>query len=252
MSTNPVVIERIRKCLARAKDQKGSPEGEVAARIAHNLMVEHAISQEDLDFAERQKTDPLIMEVVDIGARCAWRREVYFAIASHCTLRSLFWPGTTRIKLFGHAHDIEVAKYLFEIVARQLEHVGYWYVRGPEFRFHSASEKRAIRHSFSVSAVEGFRTKLAQIRKEENAARREKSVRQTSGEEAAPTTVDSTALVMKAREEKVKDFYHANSGKVRSSRGGGGYGRNFSLDGFNAGRNVSLTPALQNKRKALK
>ena len=251
MSTNPVVIERIRKCLARAKDQKGSPEGEVAARIAHNLMVEHAISQEDLDFAERQKTDPLIMEVVDIGARCAWRREVYFAIASHCTLRSLFWPGTTRIKLFGHAHDIEVAKYLFEIVARQLEHVGYWYVRGPEFRFHSASEKRAIRHSFSVSAVEGFRTKLAQIRKE-NAARREKSVRQTSGEEAAPTTVDSTALVMKAREEKVKDFYHANSGKVRSSRGGGGYGRNFSLDGFNAGRNVSLTPALQNKRKALK
>jgi len=240
-----VTIERIRKVLARAKDQEGTPEGETAARIATNLMTQHAITMADLAVADRAASDPLISERFDIGARSQWRRDVMFALCTHCTIRAVFYFGTSDMQLYGHVHDVEVAKYLYTIVLRQIEKAADVYVEG-SLRGYTASEKRAERHSFTASAVRGLHVKLREIRDAaakpsasgESAAQTES----TPADSSLPTqSAGSTALVLQARKERVEEFYKARAGRVRSAtirRTG------HSDAGYNAGRNVSLNAGL--------
>lgn len=49
---NDKMINRVKALLARADDQRGLPEGELAASIAERLMREHALTMEQLQEKE--------------------------------------------------------------------------------------------------------------------------------------------------------------------------------------------------------
>lgn len=234
MDQSPI-IARIAKALALAKNQAGTPEGETAARIAKNMMDSHAITMADLDAVSREKQDPLAKVETDLGARSQWRRELMFSVLNHCTVRGVFIFGSARMQLFGHSHDIEVAKYLYDVILRQLVNAANANAKAlPDW--YSQGEKKREYNSFVCSAVEGVKSKLRDIRKE---AAKERAATEPAATVANPT--GGTALVLKARETRVAEFYETAKGRTRngpSMRGG------HSTAGFETGRNVSLNAGL--------
>lgn len=231
MNTKPnPVIERIRKALALAKDRAGTPEGDTAARIARNLMDAHAVAQEDLDVAARDQIDPVTKEVFDVGARAHWRRDVVFALAEHCTLRALFTVGTSQMKLFGHQHDIAVCKYLYEVVLRQILRAAEEHAETLP-RWWGTGMRRSAYNTFMLSAARGLGHKLRDIRAQAKADRASKDTK----------AAEVTALAIVSREARVAAFYEASKGRVRSAHR---EDKGYSLRGYDAGRNVSLSPGL--------
>ena len=213
------IAARIVKALATARDQGGTPEGETAARIAQAMMDEHALSMADLDTASREEQDPLAMERVDVGDSSMWRRSLMGIVARHCTLRSLYTEGSTKMKLFGHAHDIAVASYLFDVIARQVQQGADKHMRG--LKNVTSGEARSAHNAFACSAVRGVKEKLAEM-----AAAKVKA--------AGPA---GTALALQDREARMLAFFERAKGNTSS---GAGMVRNHSAAGYQAGKNVSI------------
>lgn len=231
VTTNPL-IERIRKALARAKDQEGTPEGETAARIARNMMDAHAISMADIDVATAATLDPLIVKEVDTEVRAMWSRTLLFAIARHCTCRGVATVGTTTMRLYGYAHDVAVAEYLFGVISRQLYVLAS--ANSKRLTWLSAGEKRTAYNTFMCSAVEGVCDKLTLMQAEAQAA---KVAAAAAGGSAA-----STSMVLVAREETAVAFFEKNKGRTKQSPGMRPQG--FDGAGYNAGRSVSLNAGI--------
>jgi hypothetical protein len=235
-TTNPV-IERIRKALAIAADQSGKPEGDVAARIARNLMEAHALTMADLDVADRQARDPLCQEILDFKARSMWRRDLVWALCRHCTVKAVFIRGSTIMKLYGHAHDIAVLRYLYEIVLRQLLKAADQNLEDNRDDVgDSLSLKLRMRNEFMRGAVIGVGEKLVQIR--DDATRNAKV---DAAAQKAGFTSTSTAMVMVSRANAVDLFFKQNTGRLGTSRSGGGHA---SAAGIRAGRSVSLNAGI--------
>ena len=85
---NPIV-KKIQKLMGLAKNQAGRPEGETAAKLAHKLMVAHAITMAELSVEEQQEADPLEKQCEEKKTGI-WRRELMFAISRHCNCKGAF------------------------------------------------------------------------------------------------------------------------------------------------------------------
>lgn len=228
------IIERIRRTLALAKDRAGTPEGETAARIAANMMASHAIEMADVDVAARAKTDPLTVGGTDLGLRAEWVRSLFFAVCRHCGCRGVVTIGTTRAKVYGYAHDVAVAEYLFEIIKEQVLRAAS--KNGKELpSWMGVGEKRKAFNDFCASAEVGVEHKLTEIK-------RSAVAEAASAETAKTRAAGGTALVLKTREEAAVAFYEANKGKTKTLNAKGP--SNFDQKGYQTGRNVSLTPGI--------
>lgn len=210
------IIARIRRALALANDRAGTPEGETAARIAANIMAEHAIEMEDVDAATREAEDGLTVLRTSLGRRSTWGRELFFLVCRHCTCRGVVGIGTDAARIYGHAHDTVVAEYLFEIIQRQIVTAAQAYTA--QLRA-VGKEKPGAFNDFCTSAVVGVDMKLERIRAEQRGA--------------APA---GTALIL-ARAAKVEEFFNANmkNASVLQAKK-----RDLSPAGLRAGLSVSL------------
>jgi hypothetical protein len=229
---NPIV-SKIIKLLTLAENQKGQPEGELAAKLAHKMMIAHAVSQADLSDQEIADSDPLEKQSQKVPVSM-WRRLLYTALAYHCQLRVAYRSNQyngQKIYLYGHRSDIEVCKYLYEICERQILKAARAYVSDlDEYDWEDSElyyETRSLRgykkmagNNFRRSAIAGLRTKLAEIR--------------STGEEENPT---GFALVINRRKrvsDWVDDKYSFKKGRDNSSY-------SHSRAGYRAGRDVNLS-----------
>lgn len=216
------IIERIRKALSLAADRTGTPEGETAARIARNMMTQHAISMADIDLATSSKMDPLTMETFDLGIRGLWTRTLMNSIAIHCSCRTVNITGTSNVRLYGFAHDVAVAQYLFEIIKRQIIEAADRNAKSLP-RWMSKGDKRSAYNDFVCSAVQGAYQKLAEIRRADI-------------KEATPAAT-GTGMILRKREDQVTTYYEQKKGRTKK---GANMKGSFDHEGYAAGKAVSL------------
>jgi hypothetical protein len=112
--------ERIQKLLALAADQAGTPEGELAARMARRLLRERAWALAGLSPGERRRAEPYLRQPLALGGEEAWRRRLGGAVARHCACR-LAWSWSRRqASLYGPESGVAITEYLFAVTSRRI------------------------------------------------------------------------------------------------------------------------------------
>ncbi len=216
------IISRLKKMMALAQDQAGRPEGELAAKKAHALMMQHAIEMVDLGSDEPQEEiDTLKMKI----GHSNWKRSLLNVIASYCNCSMYFISATPTGCIVGFPAEVEVAKYLYGVVVREIERHSKAYVKSycKNRPWIDRGDKRRLGTSFKVSAVQGVREKVNAIKA------------------ASQTTNEVGTALMVNRKQKVDQWVKENL-NMRSHRNS--YQTNYNEAGFRAGKNVSLSQGI--------
>lgn len=111
-------LGRIRKLLALAADQRGTPEGESAARIARRLIARYDLAGQDL---HAPVVDPIARIALDLDGSIRWRRKLAAAVARHCACVLSWSPGEGRAWIYGRCSGVAVAEYLLVLLQREVE-----------------------------------------------------------------------------------------------------------------------------------
>jgi len=147
--------DRIRKLLALAADQAGTPEGELAAKIARQMVMDRARELAGLPHMERRALEPYVRRPLSLGGDSGWRRRLGSAVARHCACR-LAWSWKERTAaLYGPTSGVEIAEFLYLHASGRIERAVGAFMAGraiPEERL--AEVERAFCHS-AVLALEG-------------------------------------------------------------------------------------------------
>lgn len=229
------IIDRVRKLLALAEGSSGH-EAETAAAMARRLMREHAVSMESVEASDRP-TDPLVkVHVVFRGltlsrdltssrpARTAWwKRELASAVGRYLDLRNAYSKGSSSWFFYGYQSDVEVALYLYDVCARQIDVACRAYLREKK-ECHSYYWDRGMSRTasteFRQSAVEGLRTKFHDLKKTEK-------------------TEDPGGFALMLNRKSAVNQWVADNFSFGSSKNWGG-SAGYSSAGYTAGRNVRL------------
>lgn len=232
----PKIASKILKLLKLAEDQAGTSEGESAARMAHKLMREHAVS---VSLGDEQDEDR-IQEIYEVGS-ANWKRSLMWRLAEHCSVYAIRWSKAAQwtgkqwrsnkknFKLFGKPSNVEICLHLFKVCERQIEKeyqiyretLPSWYDRGMV---------KAAANDFRTSAVRGLASKLEDMRKE-----------------AQSEDAQGTALV--AQERAQAEAWAKDSGKVGKVTQTRMPTTRYNQDGYNAGRRVRLHDAVKGSNK---
>lgn len=217
------IAERVKKLQALAAGSEGA-EAESAAAMARRLMMEHAITQADVDSIDFEE-DPLIeMRVVikglslvpntqenrDAGliglwARSTawWKRDLCQAVGDYLDLRSSYVEGYPIWTFYGHRSDCMMAIELWGICARQIdqqakEHLAKRRAASP---YWTQGDSKSEGAAFRSSAVQGLKGKFRRLKRQER----------------IDAPAEGFALVM-ARKEKVNAWVDATY-NFRKGRG---------------------------------
>lgn len=152
MSTERI-LDKIRKCMAMAKDSRGNAaECENAMRQAQALMAKHGISELDLDAA--MVTTLILRSRVSVKRPAQWEVSMCHAICSMYGLHAPLWsaggPNPTNKGLWtfiGSKAYTEVAEYTYEVLYRQLLAARNEFVRNLHDSY-SRGQKSEMANSF--------------------------------------------------------------------------------------------------------
>lgn len=230
------IATRVLKLQALAEGSSGA-EAELAAKRARELMLEHALSQADIDAAAALREDPLIQFIVRIEGNTLvprdtpgkwyrktayWRRELCETIGYYLDLHNAYTENTPIWYWYGFRSDCEAARKLWEICARQIDAQAKAYCANlaAENDWWDAGMSRQAGTEFRDSAVQGLTAKLRELRRTETAA--------------AP---DGYALVV-SRTAQVKEWVAENY----SFKKGAGFDKPdaYSPEGWRAGMELRL------------
>lgn len=165
-------VERIRKLLAVAADQPGTPEGESAARIARRLMAEHDVAGRDLD---PRAVDPIGRVPLAVDGTVRWRRKLAAAVARHCECVLSWSPGQGNAYLYGRTSGIALAEYLLAVFQREVEEARTRFDHDLPLMMPEA-DRRSRWSDFCGSAVLAIEIRLRGLREEEARVRPEDCV----------------------------------------------------------------------------
>lgn len=124
--SNAKIIDKIRKLLGLAGNNPNAHEREEAMQKAHELLLEHHLSLEDLKEAEEEKVETFMSEVIGMAP---WQRNINIAIAQLNYCKLLGWrdpaltAGPISAVFIGTATNVQVAidiiKWLHKTVANE-------------------------------------------------------------------------------------------------------------------------------------
>lgn len=229
------IVDRIRKLLALAEGSEGH-EAETAAAMARRLMREHAVSMESVEASNRPE-DPLVkVRVAFDGLRLSrdpdkinyfsrtpwWKRELASAIGRYLDLRNAYSKGNNIWWFYGYQSDVEVAIYLYEICARQINDACKAHVKEVKYSYMywTPGQSKTVGTEFRQSAVHGLRSKFLELRKTER-------------------TEDPNGYALMVNRKSVVNRWVDENFSFGTSKGWGGKaGHNQA--GWTAGRNVRL------------
>lgn len=106
------IRDRVGKLLALAVDQAGTPEGDVAARRAMELMERHGVTEEDARAATED--NPIVREVIRAPTP-TWRKLIAVEVGRLTGTYAIINPQ--EYWLVGRRTDVEVAAYLLDSLA---------------------------------------------------------------------------------------------------------------------------------------
>ena len=217
--TREDALRKIAGLVALALDQEGTPEGTAAARQADRLRERFEIQPGEEDTAEAS------LDMVRLSVPASkWRRHLYTALAYYNGC--VFTFSRSVGYLAGERTDIEITRYLFEVVLRQLEAGLQSYARRA---IHNLSRKE--RTTYRESFVAGLEHKVHQLMEA-------RAARAADG--------DQYALVPAGRYEKAKEFRDSRA-KVRLQKSAL---RDGNFQGLTDGSQARLTPGIGSSRRA--
>jgi hypothetical protein len=117
------IIDRIQKCLLLAKDQDGTPEGEVAKKTAAMLMAKYRIHETEVDL----ETDNFIMDTFeywnDGAKRPQWPGSIVSTFCHVFDCKTVFreYPDRTEWEIIGTFSDVETTVYFIDVVSAHIE-----------------------------------------------------------------------------------------------------------------------------------
>lgn len=220
------LIGKVRKLLRLAEDQAGRPEGDVAAQRAREMMAAHGLQGEGLDLSE-----------VAIGYRSiplargeAWRQMLARLVAEYLDCVALHEAGSDLVQVWGPEPVLQQVAYVIGAYLHQLrrswrEHADALQVDGAWSRLGRAGQLRA-REDFCVSFVIGVQQRLEQ-------------------ERAAEPRDAVAARAARHQARKVERWMGDQGVKWRRGRA---EAHTLSWDGFQAGMEAEVEPALRGSR----
>mgnify|MGYP003144901450 CR=1 FL=1 len=231
------IIERIRKLLSLAEGSSGH-EAETAAAMARRLMREHAVSQATVEESDRPN-DPLVRVRVSFDGlklrrnsdilgysrtRTAWwKRELASAVGRYLDLRSAYNRGTNVWWFYGYQSDVEVAIYLYDICARQINDACKAHVDSLKHSYMcwSPGRSRTAGTEFRQSAVGGLRSKFRELKRTEQ-------------------NEDPTGFALMVNRKNAVNRWVESNFSFGSAGSGWGGNASHSRAGWNAGREIRL------------
>lgn len=218
------LVEKVKHLRALAKDQSGKPEGDLAMELCQRIMIENAISEADFDTGNGEAMQKV---KYDLKKRLNWKRTLLAYVSKFCSCIMTYGVGSTNTYLYGNIEDIEVAKYLYEIVARQIDDMAREYYQeriAPRVRIKrlTRGEARRYRTAYVCSAVLRVGERLLELR--DGRTKHEKGL-------------------MKFRLDDAQRFFDAETANENVSEDDPSF--EFSMAGYQAGEGVSLTHGLK-------
>jgi len=151
---------RLKRLMALAEDQAGTPEGDLAARLARDIMVRRNRQLSTLQPSSRDSVDPFVRVPLDLGGRAHWRRELSGIVAQHCECVCSIAEGHARLS--GRRSGVLVSEYLYKVMSRCLKQEQVAWLGTNDLL-----DDPVAARNFSQSAVLALRHRLRQIREQE-------------------------------------------------------------------------------------
>lgn len=229
--TDEKTLEKVRKLLAQAEDQAGTPEGEVFSKRAEEMMIRHGIEQDVLDAAEGKGKGDLGATRLFLPTPYAKEKSALAgAIIDHNQCQGVVHWKRTRtgrlsagsgltVSVYGFDRDRSTVEFLFTSLSVQA-------VKGMHAAFVPIDEDPAtFRASWMLGFANGVRQRMAEM-----------SLR---AQRDADSTSTGAAVVLADKQSQVEQYVaslypHVSQGRaMRTSGSGVGAGRR-------AGRSADL------------
>ena len=207
------LVDKVGKLLAQAEGTDNEHEAAAFVERAQQLATEYAVDLElarTRQAARRGAAEPLVQERVDVGARGKrgnrHRVLLYNEIARANDVMVNVAHDSTYVLGFGHRADLDVVERLWASLAVQMTAAAQRRLDAGEHR-RSGVAAQTWRLSFYDGWVDAVGGRLQ--------AARDRAVAQSPAREGEP----GTALVLRAKSERVQEFYAATSEARGSWRG---------------------------------
>ena len=231
------LVDRIGKLLAQAEGTDNEHEAAAFVERAQALATSHAVDLELARARQRERhrhstAEPLVQERTDIGERGRrgnrHRVLLYAVVARVNDVLVNVAHDSTYVLGFGHRSDLDVAERLYASLAVQMTAAAQRRLDAGEHR-RAGVAGQTWRLSFYDGWVEAVGRRLEQAR--------DRAVAQAVAAAPAPAPGQaSAALVLRAKADRVRDFYSSAS-EARGSWRGAATGRTVrSRDAVAAGR----------------
>lgn len=159
-------MERVRKLLALAADQEGTPEGDSAARVARRLIADRGLQLAGLSDAQRERSDPFSRKEILLGGPGHWRCRLVVLVARHVGCQAGYQRGRGKATLYGRRSAVEVAEYLYLVLGRALTRERVMWTMGAGASLPEAERTRRV-NDFTRSALLALSTRLEELREQE-------------------------------------------------------------------------------------
>jgi hypothetical protein len=206
------LVDKVGKLLAQAEGTDNEHEAAAFVERAQALATAHAV---DLELARARQRDrhrrggdePLVQERLDVGPRGRrgnrHRVLLYAAVARVNDVMVNVAHDSTYVLGFGHRTDLDVVERLWTSLAVQM-------TAAAQRRLDAGDHRRAgvAAQTWRLSFYDGW---VDEVGRRLEAAR-ERAVARAVADAPRPREGEpSTALVLRAKEQRVRDFYAASS-----------------------------------------
>jgi hypothetical protein len=169
---------KISALLSKNADNGATESEAIAAmRIAQRLMVEHGVTMEDI-LQNNDAAKDFIREVMRTGRKNLHEVDLYCVstIAEFCDVKvwqNKEYSGNIKVgvsvQFFGYVSDVELAKYLREMIFRAME----WEWSLYSNKINDSGHKRSIRKSFMVGMGGRLCQRLRELKMENSTTGRD-------------------------------------------------------------------------------
>lgn len=223
-------LEKVRKLLAQAENQMGTPEGEAFSARAEELMIRHGIEQDMLDAAQGTNNGKPTSKQVFVPAPYAKEKAgLLCTVATHNSGDAIIckpsrgWSKGCTVYVYAFDRDLDAIEWLFTSLSLQAMNA-LSNREIPVDRHGRRMDAATFRSGWMLDFRVGVHTRMEQMRRDA-----EKDAEQEHG---------GAALVLAEKKSQVEALLKQNvpQTKQMSSRSSG-RGRG---DGFSAGMNADL------------
>lgn len=231
------ILERVRRLLAQAEDQAGTPEGDTFSAKAEELMIRHGIEQAVLDEADGTSKGEVTSRRIFCHAPYAKQKAgLVCTVAAYNQGKAVVheplggWSKGCAVYAYGFAADLDTIEFLFTSLS--LQAVTALATRAiPRDRFGDRMDAATFRAGWLMDFDRGVASRMAEMEQRAKAAADRKHA-------AAGGQPGGAELVLRDKKQQVTDHVrelYPHMGVMRSRSSGRGRG-----DGFAAGRSADL------------